>query len=628
MNSENKNNKVARFGHVIYAPELPALYNQGLSDYEILVRLAAVINNNANLMESWVALADELEKVLADIDDTVKEKVIEAIQALYDSGELAEIVESIIDERLKNVPAPKEFVVDTRREFRIALYSMPYDAQDYNNLNYSYNQGGNYFVKDGVLHYVGCYRISTSRNLYYKNDNADIRLYAYLGGKWQFLRNQIYSVGHANDIRYIAHLNKFFIVKSAEFNGTSTETGTYDVCVADWQLPAQLDATFTIPSETIFPQRDRITCIDYFDDKFWVMIGSGGVDPVQIYTCDIAPETYVVSNFTEYDVFYIPKNAGTTYTMQGAGFCQNEDFIFLGNTAPAGIYRYNKHSNKIDCFYKIGAYSNAHMFPTGEVENLSIVDNEIFIGTAIHGNQRLSYFDYNQIFSFDYVNGSCANKVITTYGAYNRIIYVGMEGFPENTDYYTREISNPNGLIGDNGEAFPTWEECALFINAQDLWTTLEIVPLTKNIAGYFCLDLGKCNIYINGANYYNSSTASSELDKYPRVAGVYVEGGSLDMTRLYVANRAPEAAGDYAKYQIYSRFNLLNVHACALIPYLRPAGSKLVNVNRGFANLGTIYTLNGDTVEWTTDNLESYICSINTHNHWAGGTGATNIIG
>lgn len=626
---DNKNNKIARFGSILYAPELPALYNQGLTDYEILVRLASVINNNAEIMNSWQKTAEELEKILSDTDEIIKQKVIEVIQNMYENGELAEIIENIIREQLTNIEAPKEFLIDTRREFRIALWSMPYNATDFNNLNYSYNQGGRYFIKDGTPYYVGCYRISNSRNLYYKNDNADVRLYAYIDGKWQFVRNQIYSLGHANDIKYIAHLNKFFVVKAAEFNGGDTETGSLDICVIDWTLPAQLEATFSIPSGLIFPRRDRISAIDYFDDKFYFLIGSGGQNPIQIYTCDISSDNYAITNFEEYAVFYISKNAGTNYVMQGAGFCQNDDYIFIGNTAPAGIYRFNKHNKKIDCFYNIGPYTNNHMFPTGEVENLSIVNDELFIGTSIHGSQRLSYFDYNQIFSFNYITGSCANKVVTSYGGYNRNIYIGSETESLNVDYYDREICNPNGLRGDSGKPFPTWEETALFINAQNLWTTIRIIPLTRNVAGYLALDLSKCNVLIDGSEFYNSMTDEEvESDKYSRIAGLYVEGGNLTISQMLIINRAPEASGAaYANYQIYARFTVLNLHNCYLIPYLRPEGSKLLYINRSFANLGTVYDVNNSAISWKKNNMDFYFSSINTHNHWTDDANV-NIIG
>lgn len=572
----------------------------------------------------------KVDKLIADLDGTIKDEVQRVIDEMYENGEFTDIIENMFNEYFNNVTAPKEFKIDVRREFRVALYSMPYDATNYNNLNYSYCQGGNYFVRNGVKYYIGCYRISLSRNLYYKNDNADIRLYAYIDDKWNYIRHNIYSVGHANDIRYMPHLNKFFVVKSAEFNGGSTEVGSCDVCVIDWNLPAQIDATFTIDLSTIYPRRDRITCIDYFDNKYWALIGSGGVNPVQIFTfdLDIQDNTYIPLRVYEYDTLYISNNAETGYVMQGAGFCQNEDYIFIGNTAPAGIYRFNKRTKALDCFYNIGPYANSHMYPTGEIENLSIIDNEIFIGTAIHGNQRLSYFDYNQVFSFDFVNGlSCPNKAITTYGSYNRNIFVGMEGYPESVDYFTREICNPNGLSGANGMPFPTWEEAALFINAQDLWTTLTLTPISKNVAGYLALDLGKCNVYIDGTTYYNNSTAESELDKYPRIAGITAEGGALDIARVLVMNRAPETAGDYAKYQVLTRFNSLNMHNCALIPYLRPTGSKLVMINRGFANLGTIYTTGNSVVSWDNDNMDMYICSINTHNHYTGSS-SSGIIG
>lgn len=610
---------------------IPQTYINEFSNYELLLSLLQKINEVIETVSGYNEVMNEIQALLDDLDDEIKAEVERLLQEMYDSGEFEDILTDVLYKYYSNATAPKEFKIDVRREFRVALYSMPYDATDYDNEGYfSMVQGGNYFKKNDTKYYVGCYRYSLDRNSYYTNDDVDVRLYAFLDGKWRFVRNRVYSLGHANDIKYIPHLNKFFVCETAEFND-GVEEGSFDIYVIDWELPAQTDATFTIDDTAIYPRRDKITCVDYFDDKYWFMIGSGGANPIQIYTfdLDIQGDTYTALNYSNYATFYVPNNAGTgNYVMQGAGFCQNEDFIFLGNTAPAGIYRFNKKLKKLDCFYNIGAYANSHMYPTGEVENLSIVDNIIYIGTAIHGNQRLSYFDYNQVFSFDFVNGlSCPNKAITTYGSYTRTIYVGMEGYPQSVDYYTREICNPNGLTGSNGMPFPTWEECGLFINAQDLWTTLTIVPLSKNTGGYLALDLGKCNIYIDGSSYYNSSTEVDELEKYPRIAGISVEGGSLDISRMLVMNRAPAPAGDYAKYQILTRFNMLNIHNSALIPYQRPEGSKLMMVNRGFANLGSIYTTNNALVDWDTTNLNFYICSINTHGHWVGSS-TSNIIG
>lgn len=571
----------------------------------------------------------KVDKLIADLDGAIQEEVQRVINDMYESGDFENIIDELIDNKIDSILttalAPKEFDVDFRREFRVALWTMPYNAtKKYNQYYYSFCQGSCYFKREGVEYYIGCYKPSDKNNPYYKDDDADLRLYAKIGGEWTFMRNRVYTVGHANDIRYIEHLDKFFVVYSSEYNN-NVERGSYEVKVIDFELPAQYDDTFVVDYSLIVPYRDRITCIDYYDGKYWLFIGSGGDNPVQIYTFDL-DEHYNISNFERYDIIYFPYTTGTAYTMICAGVCQNDEFIFIGNETPAGIYRYNKRLKRIDCFYNNGHYANMHMWPIGEMEALSIVDDIIYISTSIHGNQRVNYFDFNQVFSFDYKNNTTVGSMgVMPYGGFNRRLFVGQEGYRDNVDYYYREISNPNGLTGTYGKPFPTWEELALFIDAQEMFDTITVEPLTKNVAGYLALDLSTVNVYIDGANFYTASEnlgISEEEDKYPRVSGVFVQGGGLSLRYMLVMNRVPDdelIADAYKLYQVNSWFNNLNIHRCMLYPYLRPENNKRVNFYYSFANLGLVYKGDGSQINYDEDDFDFTLSSVNMHHHWSG---------
>lgn len=571
----------------------------------------------------------KVDKLIADLDGAIQEEVQRVIDEMYENGDFENIIDELIDNKIDSILttalAPKEFDVDFRREFRVALWTMPYNATTINNEAYSFCQGSAYFTRQGVHYYIGAYKVSNNKNLYYKNDNADLRLYAYIDGGWHFIRNRVYSVGHANDIRYIPHLDQFFVVHSAEFNGGSTEAGVLKITAIDFELPVAIESTFTIDSDLIQPPRDRITCIDYYDGKYWAFIGSGGGSPVQIYTFDL-DDNYTISNFETYDIINIPYTTGTAYTMVVAGACQNDEFIFLGNETPAGIYRYNKRLKRIDCFYNNGHYANMHMWPIGEMEGLSIVDDIIYISTSIHGNQRVNFFDFNQVFSFDYKNNMTVGSMgIMPYGGFNRRLFVGQEGYRDNVEYYYREICNPNGLTGTYGTPFPTWEELALFIDAQEMFDTITVEPLTKNVAGYLALDLSTVNVYIDGANYYSASEdlgITEEEDKYPRVSGVFVNGGGLSLRYMLVMNRNPddENIGDaYKLYQVNSWFNNLNIHRCILAPYLRPENNKRINFYYSFANIGLVFKGDGSQIDYDENDFDFTLSSVNMHHHWTG---------
>lgn len=572
---------------------------------------------------------NKVDALVADLDGAIKDEVARVIDEMYENGEFREIIEDLIDERLSQASAPKEFMIDTRREFRVALRAQSYNSTTFNDVLYSYCQGGCMFKRQGVLYYIGCYKVSWNGNAYYKNDNADLRLYMYLGGKWQFVTNQIYSVGHANDIRYIEPLDKFFVTVSAEYNQTATETGSKQVVVIDFSLPSQPETEFTI--DGFYPNSDRITCVDYYGGKFWAFIGSGGGSPVQIYTFDLTTE-YQVQNLETYDVFYVPYSAGTSYTMIGAGVCQNADYIFIGSTAPAGIYRYNKHTKKLDCFYNIGETTNNSMCMTGELENLSLIDNLIYIGTSIHSNQSINYWDYNQVFVFDYVNGlTTASNVFTTYGGSIRVISVGNPDSDTNIDGATREISNPNGLTGANGLPFQTWGECFLFINAQHTWKDIEIRPLTRNLVEYCVINCPDKAIFINGGNFYNAHDTLDYTQRFAHLGGLYIEGGHISVDYMWIENRAPAGVIDscYTDSEIYARNCIATFNRCLFRQLSRPT-TILYNLNRSFINLGaTMLYSNGDdtAIDLNGNNVVTYISSVNTHNKWNGASNS-NIIG
>lgn len=574
-------------------------------------------------------LKKKVDKLVNDLDAGIKDEVAKVIQEMYDNGELDAILEAVAEEYLENLSAPKAFKVDTRRQFRVCLEAQTYQASTIDQQKYSYCQGGHYFKKNDVSYYVGCYKPSRKDNLYYKNDNADIRLYTYLDGGWHLVRHNVYSVGHANDIKYIEEFNQFFVVHSAEFNSGSNETGCFEISVIDWDMPSQPDWGVRFESED-FPMlaHDRLTCIDYYDGKFWLFIGSGSADnPVQIYT---VPELSRDAEITLYKNVYMPYASGTSYTMIGAGFCQNDEYIFIGNTAPAGIYRYNKATQKLDCFYEIGSYTNDHMFPVGEFENLSIVDDILYIGTSIHANQRYWNYDYNQVFAFDYINNlTVPSACVTAYGGLNRIIYVGDTNHIDEVNANIKEISNPNGLTGTGCLPFPTLSEAIQFANAQNYWNEVEIDLITQWLHEYVVIDCGGKTIYINGKPYYDNNTESG-VNHYVRLGGVFCTGSNVSIAFACIQNRNPDddrVPSAYRNWQFSSFGGVVSLYACPINVYARPVGNQLFSVDRCFANFNNLYDNNMDSLTYGADDVTLRCCSVNTFGHWTGSE-STAIIG
>lgn len=581
-----------------------------------IAELVKATNDYDNIFE-------ELKGLLVDFDEEMKEQLEALLQQMYEDGSLADMLGEIASHYFDSLTAPKTFKIDPRREFRICRPVMPYNATTVDGEYYSYCQGGKYFVRNGVKYYVCCLIISRTDNSEKHNNRVDVRVYRYneLDEAWEFSHNNIYPFGHANDICYIDKFDKFVVAFTTEYQSTlHTDLQTRTLGIVDFSLPH--DTFLGITNKKIFKDYEitpdtpvPITCVDYYDNKLWFGRGAGATTTKIGIDCITVPDTegnysWLLGEPEVYTRFYVPTTTETSYTMVMAGMCQNENYIFLGNTAPAGIYRFNKTTMKIDCFYEIGNYSNNHMFPTGEVENLSCIDDIIYIGTAIHGNQQLWYYDYTQVFSFDFINNSrIPTGVATSYGGFYRVINLGTQHYTldaQNNKVWAfddasinaakREISNPNGLGGNNGDPFPTWEEAILFINSQDLWDSITIQQQTTYMVEYVCINSSK-NIFIDGstpqARRYPNMSATERNNNpltYSRMGGIYIDGTNIAIDHMWIQNLSPLSLTTYSTHQVFLRNSNAAIHSCIFYVTGRSGlgqvyDNNILFINRAFLN-------------------------------------------
>lgn len=102
MNGEQKNNLIKRF-KMIFAPNIPALYGQGLTDYEILTKIGALINECVDKVESFEELAEKLDEALRDLDSFTRAEVKRIIEDMYNTGEIRDIIEDVVNGYLDTV---------------------------------------------------------------------------------------------------------------------------------------------------------------------------------------------------------------------------------------------------------------------------------------------------------------------------------------------------------------------------------------------------------------------------------------------------------------------------------------------------------------------------------------------
>lgn len=374
MNEDKNNKKISRFANILYAPDLPALYNQGLTDYEILVRLAAVINNNADIMTDFQKIVDELILILGDVDKVVKEKVIAAIQYMYDSGELAEIIGEIIANSLQgkngNIDlAHMGYILHKAHTWGVSELPAVDASLTIEEELYSALQGNCVFLINGNMYWACAYVCQNGST--FQNNNA-ARIYVYTvnqNGSLSYVTDREYAVmGHCNSMTYF---NGYLYIAPNSYAG-SNGGATRDVkrisfdgetLGGEWDTEENAYVPETKTPEGWIWQTRFSDAICGYEDK--------------LYICDEFMNLYSYNWTTNQVTLEIERLNGLAgYT--GDGFSISDNYIYMG-TAGYRIKRYNRALGYVDWVYQLPVKPNNGAFKIGEVEGFTVVNGVLYL---------------------------------------------------------------------------------------------------------------------------------------------------------------------------------------------------------------------------------------------------------
>lgn len=447
MNEDN-NKKIARFANILYAPDLPALYNQGLSDYEILVRLAGIINNNADIMTDFQKIVDELIKILGDVDEVVKEKVIAAIRYMYESGQLGEI----IGEAIANSMTGKTGNIDLQHMGYILhkahsyAYSTLPDAEVTPSIDeefYSALQGNCVFEIDGNMFWACAYVCQNGST--HDNNNA-IRLYVYTinqNGSLTYVTNREFAaVGHANGLGF---LNGYIYITSNSYQGSGggltknvsrvsfdgenlggTWSSTYNKYTIETRTPTGVEGDWT----------DFVCGFDnkiYFADSI-----------MNIYTFDW--------DSSEATKIYERINGLEGYT--GDGMSVTADYIYMGATGYR-IKRYNRMLGYVDWVYQLPVKPSNGAFKIGEVEGFTVINGVLYLAGFYNLSGNSTKYNTYSVTHFYRQNLATNDYKIPTYVGWSngylmeRGEFAVSGSLPSDTDS-PRHLSNSTDYLTTN----------------------------------------------------------------------------------------------------------------------------------------------------------------------------------
>lgn len=480
---DNKNNKIARFASILYAPELPALYNQGLTDYEILVRIATVINNNAAIMDDWYKLEIELEKALADIDAKIAEGIIEVLNEWHESGKLEEMLAPFIDEYLDEYTDkisedlrtfendlytnPRNSIIDCERVFRVLkqngnyMFNQPdhtVPADDTRTAHYTSSQGACHYTDLNGNERIAIIYVCNDGTPFQMNNNGVIEVYDKYG---EVIRTRTFTASEIGHGQYIAYHNGYFYF-GGEITGDPESNHKLRYINEDLSGTVQY---------TLITNLTRINGISAYNGRVWLSCALSteiNVSELQFESDNITPKNAVINSLVM-NPPYIINTQGTnrSNTIFSGGFSVTEKYYYFGTYKPNGVLQCKRNfeieNDELvekrftpNWYFSLPELVCSDYFLFGELEALTVHDNgDIWFFSTQHLNTKAACMhEITQVFKQNLFN----NLYIPSKGAQ---AYTGRTNiYADNTAANTNK--NPYGTEND---AFKTVDEAVWWFN-------------------------------------------------------------------------------------------------------------------------------------------------------------------
>lgn len=327
---------------------------------------------NRDVLPTVDELKTKVDKLIADLDGTIKDEVTKVIDNMYESGELG----AVIAQAIANSMTGKSGNIDLSHMGYIlhkahswAFSNLPpvdqsftIDEEYYNSL-----QGNSVFMINGNLYWACAYVCQNGSH--FESNNA-IRMYIYTinqDGSLSYITDREFAgVGHANGVGYC---NGYIYITSNSLAGAGGGLTT-NVC--------------------------RIS----FDGENLGGVWSSNYNK---YTVEVKTPTGVEGDFTDFvcgfnDVIYFADSNMSIYTFDwergvatkvynringiegytGDGMSVTEDYIYMGASGYR-IKRYNKQLGYVDWVYQLPIKPNNGAFKIGEVEGFTVINGILYL---------------------------------------------------------------------------------------------------------------------------------------------------------------------------------------------------------------------------------------------------------
>lgn len=632
---------------------IPQTYIGEFSNYELLLSLLSKVNEIIEQCNSYKEILDEIQKVLDDMDDAIREEVEKILNEMYEDGTLSDVIAEVLSTEIPTRTGNLDLSCmgwHLTKAHSFGNYTELPTAEQIENFTvdeefYNFPQGCCTFEINGNLFWaIACICQNGSHFDY----NNGARIYVYTvnqDGSLSYVTDKEYAnLGHCNGM---AFYNGALYITPNSYEVYNVDTQQYegrrttDIHRISFDGSALGDSVYTV---TLTPLEYNPTvnfydnvCTDgtylyAFNENFsCCKIKFVADNPLGFPTGEVE-----LTEWTEINGVGIGRS-GTT-----DGLCMTDDYIYFS----ARIYRikrYNKHTKKVDWTYQLPVKPNNKQYKLGEVEGFTIIDNVLYLLGAYNLGSistKANCYTIMRFFRQNIVTNEInpTNTLGWNNGSITRNVNLYVSG---NLPSDTRNPRNIDGRSKENG--FSCIQEAVDFIESND-W----IGRVTLKINQY--RNLSPIEIFttkpitISGTDYMNEhstwNAGHTSITEYSRasIGHVYVMYGSnITLGNLAINNILPSDVGnsnviDNCVYAEGCNIRIehlylptgLNSNAISVQQALRlnrVIGNLKIDMN---AWLDADVTGQKDTAiyYWYNQHNRSnyfymYDCSINTHKAW-----------
>lgn len=327
-------------------------------------------------------LVDAVNKFNEEFEHTIEQEVIDKINEMYESGQLAQIVGEVVANSMTGKTGDIDlyhmgYVLHRAHTYGVSTLPDEDAALTYQEELYSALQGNCVFEINGNLFWACCYVCQNGSQYDNVNGNNSINLYVYTINNdmsLSYVTNKEFAViGHANSMTFN---NGYLYITPNSYQGSGGGSTTDVHRIAfDGET---LGGTWHPESQTYRAETKTPTGWIY-DTAFSDNISAyNGV----IYICDQFKNVYTYDwNTNTVTLLYERINGIYGGASGGDGLSVTENYIYFGCNNSFGVKRYNRSLGYVDWVYNIPRKPNQGAYKLGEVEGLTVIDGILYVGT-------------------------------------------------------------------------------------------------------------------------------------------------------------------------------------------------------------------------------------------------------